>query len=160
MDIGDTVNSVTYEHDSGGEPVLKNYSTVELMADENKENLSQSSLSTVGYEILEEINHHHKEEKQVKSKIGGIQLDYSLIGKEPAKRGCTLKEKYPLNTKGKKGTNKARKNKQTASRRNLDLPVASPTSKILSWNCVASTPVKEPHTLLNNVSSTVNSKPI
>ena len=109
------------------------------------ENLSQSSQSTVGYDIHEEAIHlHHEEEKkQVKSKIGGIQLDYSLIGKEPAKRGCTLKEKYPINTKGKKGRNKVKKNRKTDSKRNLDLPVASPTSKILSWNCVSSTPVKE-----------------
>ena len=109
---------------------------------------SRSSSSTVGYNVLEET-HHKEQENQIKLKLGGIQLDYSLIGKEPAKRGCTLKENLSETAfLKKKGRNK-RKKQLTSSRRDLDLPVASPTSKILSWNCVSSTPVKESNSFSN-----------
>ncbi|XP_066921722.1 DNA (cytosine-5)-methyltransferase 3B-like isoform X2 [Clytia hemisphaerica] len=115
---------------------------------------NESSTSTVHYDLMEtcehskQINNKPKSNREEgiaknskKDKLDGIELDYSLVGKSPAKRGCTMKDTtivpLPVEKKSKK-----RQRKQD-HKPFLDLPVLSSTSKILSWNCNAtSTPVK------------------
>ena len=115
-DLFDTPREVT--------PERSNYGQFLMEADEIKSN---SSVSTIEYDLAEENKVNTT--KQNKSKLGGIQLDYTLIGKEPSKRGCTLKSISPAKKKDQRKTSK-----KTTPLRCLDLPVASTRSKILSWN--------------------------
>ena len=124
------------------------------------ENTDNKSSSTVYYDLMETYEHSKQISNKIQtnpnqditskkkaklSKLDGIELDYSLLGKSPAKRGCTMKEPTTSllqdKKKSKKRQRKLRDNKPLLN--TLDLPVLSSTSKILSWDCTAvSTPMK------------------
>jgi len=100
----------------------------------------QHSCSTVAYKIQENLKNTLKTVKP-KSRLDGIDLDYTLIGKSPGRRECTLKEESAPKKSHRK-SKMQRKKRVVGLVDSFNLPVATSMSKILSWDCPASTPKK------------------